>query len=87
MQSTPKVLCTGIGQAERLPKALPMDVSERWIAKNEMAGEITLTPKPEQEPDALTTFITEFLTIPGKDEFTQHGYAPERPIPFEDLVQ
>ncbi len=40
-----KVFMTGNSQAIRLPKAFRVDVSEMWIIKNQVSGEITLKPK------------------------------------------
>ena len=85
MLATAKIFSTGNSQAVRLPKAFRVDVSEMWIAKNEVTGEITLKPKPT--PDALTTFIAELSTMPVSDEFLQRRDSPERPNPFEDWAQ
>lgn len=85
MLATAKIFSTGNSQAVRLPKAFRVDVSEMWIAKNEVTGEITLKPKPA--PDALTTFIAELSTMPVSDEFLQRRDSHERPNPFEDWAQ
>lgn len=47
MTATAKVFSTGSSQAVRLPKAFRVDVSEMWISKNEVIGEITLKPKDD----------------------------------------
>ena len=49
MTATAKVFVTGHSQAIRLPKAFRVDVQEMWIAKNEVTGEITLTPKEDED--------------------------------------
>ena len=49
MLTTAKVFTNGHSQAIRLPKAFRVDVQEMWIAKNEVTGEITLTPKEDED--------------------------------------
>lgn len=49
MLTTAKVFTNGHSQAIRLPKAFRVDVQEMWIAKNEVTGEITLTPKDDED--------------------------------------
>ena len=76
---------TGNSQAVRLPKAFRVNVSEMWIAQNEVTGEITLKPKPG--PDALAAFIAELSSMPVTDEFLQRRDSPEHPNPFEDWAE
>lgn len=45
MPPVAKVFMTGNSQAIRLPKAFRVDVSEMWISRNDLSGEITLKPK------------------------------------------
>jgi antitoxin VapB len=85
MLATAKVFSTGNSQAVRLPKAFRVNVSEMWIAQNEVTGEITLKPKPA--PDALAAFIAELSSMPVTDEFLQRRDSPERPNPFEDWAE
>ena len=85
MLATAKIFSTGNSQAVRLPKAFRVDVSEMWISKNEVTGEITLKPKPAS--GALAVFIAELSTMPVTDEFLQRRDFPERPNPFEDWAQ
>lgn len=47
--TTAKVFTNGNSQAIRLPKAYRVDVSEMWISKNEVTGEIILKPKDDDE--------------------------------------
>lgn len=47
MLATAKIFSTGNSQAVRLPKAFRVDVSEMWITKNDVTGEITLKPKDD----------------------------------------
>ena len=47
MYATAKVFTNGNSQAIRLPKAFRVDVDEMWITRNEVAGVITLKPKPK----------------------------------------
>jgi antitoxin VapB len=47
--NTAKVFTNGNSQAIRLPKAYRVDVSEMWISKNEVTGEIILKPKDDDE--------------------------------------
>ena len=49
MLNTAKVFTNGHSQAIRLPKAFRVDVQEMWIAKNEVTGEISLTPKEDED--------------------------------------
>jgi antitoxin VapB len=49
MLNTAKVFTNGNSQAIRLPKAYRVNVGEMWISKNEVTGEITLTPKDNDE--------------------------------------
>ena len=45
MLTTAKIFHSGHSQAVRLPKAFRLAGDEVWISKNEVTGEITLTPK------------------------------------------
>ena len=47
--TTAKVFTNGNSQAIRLPKAYRVDVSEMWISKNEVTGEIILKPKDDDK--------------------------------------
>jgi len=51
MLTTAKLFTTGHSQAVRLPKAFRLPGTEVWIRKNEVTGEIVLTPK--KPPDSL----------------------------------
>ena len=85
MLATARVFSTGNSQAVRLPKAFRVNVSEMWVAKNEITGEITL--KPKLAPDALEAFIEELSRMPITDEFLQRRDSPEHPNPFEDWAE
>ena len=88
MLATAKVFSTGNSQAVRLPKAFRVNVSEMWITKNEITGEITLKPKdPEVERlrriDALIQMIKE---NPMPDDFLSEASRQNEPSrnPFEE---
>lgn len=49
MKHTAKVFSSGNSQAVRLPKAFRVDVSEMWISRNDLTGDITLRPRNDNE--------------------------------------
>jgi antitoxin VapB len=49
MLATAKIITIGTSQAIRLPKAFRVDAREVWISKDEVTGEITLTPKESED--------------------------------------
>ncbi len=78
MLATAKVLSTGNSQAIRLPKAFRVKVSEMWITKNEISGEITLKPKPDH--DDLEVFFAQLSAMPVTEEFLlprDDAYGPD----------
>jgi antitoxin VapB len=81
MTATAKVFSTGNSQAVRLPKAFRVDTSEMWINKNEITGEITLTPKPSL--DEWDEFFTLLHAQPKSKAFLPARDDAPRPDPFE----
>lgn len=85
MQATAKVFSTGNSQAVRLPKAFRVDVSEMWIAKNEVTGEITLKPKDEDGRKARLELLFKLIREnPLPDDFlaeeTRRNDPPRNPF-------
>ena len=88
MLATAKIFSTGNSQAVRLPKAFRVDVSEMWIAKNEVTGEITLKPKDEDGRKARLGLLFKLIS---ENPFTE-DFIPERRNdpprnPFEDCAE
>ncbi len=70
MLATAKVFSTGNSQAVRLPKAFRVDVSEMWISKNEVTGEITLKPKDDAGREARLRELFQMIeNDPMPEEF------------------
>lgn len=82
MAATAKVFSTGNSQAVRLPKAFRVDATEMWINKNELTGEITLTPKPAR--GEWDEFFELLHTQPVSKEFVPPRDDAPRANPFED---
>lgn len=85
MQAIAKVFSTGHSQAVRLPKAFRVDVTEMWISKNEVTGEITLKPKPSA--DSLEAFFALLQSLPPSDEFLQPRNDTSSRNPLEDWAE
>ena len=88
MPATAKVFSTGNSQAVRLPKAFRVDVTEMWITKNDVTGEITLKPKDE---DQRQRNLQKLFRMIEEDPFTE-DFIPERVIeeacnPFEEWAK
>ena len=88
MQATAKVFSTGNSQAVRLPKAFRVNVTEMWITKNDVTGEITLKPKDE---DRRKRDLAELLRM-IKESPISEDFIPPRddawgPDPFADWVE
>ena len=88
MLATAKIFSTGNSQAVRLPKAFRVDVSEMWIAKNEVTGEITLKPKDEDGRKARLALLFKLI----RDNPFTEDFIPERRNdpprnPFEDWAE
>ncbi len=81
MLATAKVFTTGNSQAIRLPKAFRVNVAEMWISKNEVSGEITLKPKPDQ--DGLDAFFDQLSAMPATEEFLLPRDDVDSPDPFD----
>lgn len=88
MLASAKVFTNGNSQAIRLPKAFRVDVDEMWISRNEVTGEITLTPKDtetvrQRRLDALLAAIAE---NPLPDNFLSDTSRQNKPPknPFSD---
>ncbi len=84
MQPTAKVFITGSSQAIRLPKAFRVSVSEVWISKNEVTGEITLKPK---DHDQRKRNLAELFRLIAENSSTE-DFVPVRRVgdlrnPFE----
>jgi|APFre7841882630_1041343.scaffolds.fasta_scaffold209119_1 antitoxin VapB len=67
MLTSAKLFTTGHSQAVRLPKAFRLEGSEVWIRKNEVTGEIILTPKPTKK--SLDAFFALLEAVPLPDDF------------------
>ena len=85
MLAIAKVFTTGNSQAVRLPKQFRVNVSEMWITKNDVTGEISLTPKPAR--DALDAFLAELQSMPVSDEFIPPRDDAYGPDPFEGWTE
>ena len=87
MLATAKIFRTGNSQAVRLPKAFRVDVSEMWIAKNEVTGEITLKPKDEDGRKARLALLFKLIREnPLPDNFLSEASRRNDPPrnPFAD---
>ena len=87
MLATAIVFTTGNSQAVRLPKAFRDNVSEMWISKNEVTGEITLKPKDDDERKRNLALLFKMVEEnPMPDDFlsdqTRRNDPPRNP--FED---
>lgn len=85
MPATAKVFSTGNSQAVRLPKAFRVNVSEMWIAQNEVTGEITLKPKDEDGRKARLELLFKLIREnPLPDDFlsdeTRRNDPPRNPF-------
>lgn len=85
MPATAKVFSTGNSQAVRLPKAFRVNVSEMWIAQNEVTGEITLKPKDEVGRKARLELLFKLIREnPLPDDFlsdaTRRNELPRDPF-------
>ena len=86
MPATAKVFTTGNSQAVRLPKAFQVDVSEMWISKNEVTGEITLKPKDDDKRQRdLARLLKMIKDDPLPDDFLTDASRRNDPPrnPFE----
>lgn len=92
MLATAKVFSTGNSQAVRLPKAFRVNVSEMWIARNEVTGEITLKPKDDDGRKARLALLFKLIREnPLPDDFlsdaTRRNDPPRNPFAdWEDTV-
>ena len=88
MLITAKVFTTGNSQAVRLPKAFRVNVSEMWITKKEVSGEITLKPKDEDQRERK---LKELLKLIAENPFAEDFIPPRddawQPNPFADWVE
>jgi antitoxin VapB len=87
MLATAKIFSTGNSQAVRLPKAFRVNVSEMWIAKNEVTGEITLKPKDEDGRKARLELLFKLIREnPLPDDFLSETTRRNEPPrdPFAD---
>lgn len=90
MIATAKIFSTGNSQAVRLPKAFRVNVSEMWIAKNEVTGEITLRPKQEDERQARIDLLFKLIREnPLPDDFLAEDTRRNEPPrnPFADWAE
>ncbi len=80
MTATAKVFSTGSSQAVRLPKAFRVDVSEMWISKNEVTGEITLKPKDDAGREArIAALLKTIEDNPVPDDFLSNDRRQNNP--------
>ena len=87
MLTTAKVFTTGNSQAIRLPKAFRVDVSEMWISKNEVSGEITLKPKDDdQRQRNLVELFRMIREEPLSEDFISPRSDEVRANPFDEWV-
>ena len=87
MQATAKIFITCNSQAVRLPKAFRVNVSEMWIAKNEVTAEITLKPKDEDGCKARLELLFKLIREnPLSDDFFSEAIRRNDPPrnPFAD---
>lgn len=85
MLNTAKVFTNGNSQAIRLPKAYRVDVSEMWISKNEVTGEIILKPKDDDERlRKLNQLFKMIEENPITDDFLPPRDDAWAPDPFAD---
>jgi antitoxin VapB len=85
MLNTAKVFTNGNSQAIRLPKAYRVTVGEMWISKNESTGEITLTPKDNDERQRKLNLLFKMIEeTPFAEEFLPPRDDAWTPDPFED---
>lgn len=85
MLNTAKVFTNGNSQAIRLPKAYRVDVSEMWISKNEVTGEITLKPKDDDERLRKLNLLFKMIEEnPLTDDFLPPRDDAWAPDPFAD---
>ena len=91
MLTTAKVFTNGHSQAIRLPKAFRVDVQEMWIAKNEVTGEITLTPKEDEDlrKRNLEKLFQMIADHPLPDDFLSDATRRNAPLlnPLADWAQ
>lgn len=85
MLTTAKVFTTGNSQAVRLPKAFRVNVSEMWITKNEVTGEITLKPKDDDKRKRNLALLLKMIEEdPLPDDFlsdeTRRNDPPRNPF-------
>ena len=85
MLDTAKVFTTGNSQAVRLPKAYRVNVSEMWITKNDVTGEISLKPKDD---DQRQRDLSELFRLIEENTMTDDFIPPRNdawaPDPFAD---
>lgn len=69
-----------------MPKAFRVDVVETWISKTEVAGDITLRPKAneDQRQRNLKELFRLIAETPCTDEFLPRRKFCEPRNPFED---
>jgi len=67
MQATAKIFKAGNSQALRLPKAFRLDANEVWISKNEVTGDLIVSPKPGNND--LEAFFKLLESSPSSEEF------------------
>ncbi|MBS4098155.1 MAG: hypothetical protein KGZ83_15095 [Sulfuricella sp.] len=86
MTATAKVFTAGHSQAVRLPKAFRVNVSEMWISKNEVTGEITLRPKEDNRLQTLEKLFRMIEENPLPDDFLsesdRQNETPRNPFAF-----
>lgn len=68
-----------------MPKAFRVDVSEMWISKNELTGEITLKPKDDNERLRKLNLLFKMIEEnPITDDFLPPRDDVWAPDPFTD---
>ena len=81
MQATAKIFKAGNSQALRLPKAFRLDTDEVWISKNEVTGDIIISPKPANSD--LEAFFKLLESSPSSEEFIPARSVSVPRNPFE----
>ncbi len=85
MTSTAKLFQSGNSQAVRLPKAFRMPGEEVFISRNEVTGEVILSPKnDDQRQRNLAELFRLIREQPATENFTPPRSDEVRPDPFED---
>lgn len=85
MTTTAKLFQSGNSQAVRLPKAFRMPGDAVYISRNEVTGEVILSPKDDdQRQRNLAELFRMIREQPITEDFIPPRSDEMRPDPFED---